>query len=497
MRIEKIHQGEPAIRLYMSDGSERSTYMAQADAVARLGAPHTGVNLMSNYYPKQSFWPERRIFGQDVPHFRHSICDETEKTRLEELNDWTDGYYSLVPEAPECEVLRQIADVRRHGQDARLTLEMETETSDEELVRIAERLKPFGRMEVRLNHEANGCTWFRFARNVGNLPRERQTPIYREISDFFLHARDVMCGVAPGLTFVACYNGPGGSAKRPGLGPDELPNLGPDELGPMYADPNVVASLDQYGSLGWAYAEGPEPPLIVYEDFADLPFFALTVHELCQVVFRAFHERISAMRGEPTRIDLGELDYAEAIHGPEVRAQLIYEAYCWVRRHPEVIGSVTFYELTDIKDLGLYRQREYGNLEDLTSNIVLDTYRRIMRWEEFRHPRQTAGEVGEGAGRVELLWRSSCDAEGLRVGLPAGAKALDCGEEYWRRVVFVGSDGAESYAHTDERRVAVPQGAVAALLFALPPDGRNNSPGGYRASVPLPSPAGPGATPLP
>lgn len=40
-------------------------------------------------------------------------------------------------------------DARRHGQDIRLTLTADIETTDDELSRIAETLKPFGRVELR------------------------------------------------------------------------------------------------------------------------------------------------------------------------------------------------------------------------------------------------------------------------------------------------------------------------------------------------------------
>lgn len=72
------------------------------------------------------------------------------------LNDWTDGYYNLDLDDPRNVVVQQMEDVRRHGQDVRLTLTADIETSDEDLRRIAEALKPFDRVELRLNHEANG-----------------------------------------------------------------------------------------------------------------------------------------------------------------------------------------------------------------------------------------------------------------------------------------------------------------------------------------------------
>lgn len=44
--MTKIRQSGPTIRLFMSDGSERSDYMPQQRAIELLGAPHSGVNLL-------------------------------------------------------------------------------------------------------------------------------------------------------------------------------------------------------------------------------------------------------------------------------------------------------------------------------------------------------------------------------------------------------------------------------------------------------------------
>ena len=79
-RVSLIKQREAEVRLFISDGSERSDYLPQEKAIELLGRPHAGINLMACYYPKQEFWPERRLFSEDVPHYRHAPKDETELT---------------------------------------------------------------------------------------------------------------------------------------------------------------------------------------------------------------------------------------------------------------------------------------------------------------------------------------------------------------------------------------------------------------------------------
>ena len=47
-------------------------------------------------------------------------------------------------------------DIRRHGQDVILTLTIDPNVSDDHLIAIANDLRTFGRMFLRINHEATG-----------------------------------------------------------------------------------------------------------------------------------------------------------------------------------------------------------------------------------------------------------------------------------------------------------------------------------------------------
>lgn len=487
--VKRVRQDSPTVRLFISDGSERSDYLPQREAIRLLGAPHSGVNLMSCYYPRQSFWPERWLFGPDVPHYRHSLCDATEATPLKDPNDWTDGYYSFDIEDPRNDVLKQIVDVRRYGQEVRLSMMADIDTPTEELERIADILKDFGRMQLRLNHEANGNTWFRFARNVGALKGKKQRKLYYDISQFFVRAHHVFRDIAPNVTFVACYNGMGERVSKGEIGPGEMPLMSRDRLGLMYLLPDIVISFDQYGSLhyGWPSHAIEDPPIIGGCDPAVDQAFDLTPRELCEEIITFFRQTLCRLRQEDIRVDLGEVNFDEDIHGPDIQAYLIHETYSWIRRHPEIIGSATFYELTDMGGLALFRQKAYGNVKDLTTTVLLDVYKDIMGWDEFRHPCTAVADVEEGTESIELTWRSSVDAEGLEVrpeGAPA--KAIDFREEYWRRVLMTGEDGKEAYFHTKARTLRLRRGTESIRVFALPPDGKDNSRSGYKATVPVP-----------
>ncbi len=474
----------PAIRLALSDGSERSDYLPQAETLMWTGAPHAAINLMASYYPDQPCWPERKLVSPEVPIYNHSLVT----AGLEDPALWRDGYSSFVLTDPHNEVIRQIEDVRRHGQDVRLTLTMGLDTPDEDLALLAERLLPFCPLELRVNHESNGCTWFRFSRNVGNLKGEEALRQYQAIAAFFVRAHRVMTAIAPGITFVACYNGPGERATKAGFGPAQLQHLEAEALGAMYAIDGTIASLDQYGSLhyGWpGHSLAGCAPIIGRTTHEAHRSFVLTPHELCELVIRAAQERLSGLRGAPTRLDLGELDFDEDIHGPVVRAQQVYETYEWIRMHPELVQSVTFYELTDWGGLGLLRQSGPSDLDHLEpSQPLLDVYRRVLVDPAFR-----IGSTSEDVVRAEevaVAWRSAVDAEGLEITWDGPARKLDLRASYWHRLVFEDSRGSMTYQHGSERVHDIPAGSVKARLFALPPDGRNNATPGFLARIPTP-----------
>jgi hypothetical protein len=92
-----IHQTERFIRLSLSDGSERSDCLPQARALAILGRLHAGIKFMACHYPKQTFWPERRLFSADVPHYRHAPNDETATTKMAGFNERIAGTIRTVP----------------------------------------------------------------------------------------------------------------------------------------------------------------------------------------------------------------------------------------------------------------------------------------------------------------------------------------------------------------------------------------------------------------
>ena len=79
-------------------------------------------------------------------------------------------------------------DVRRHGQDVILTMTIDPNVTDEHLEQIGKELSTFGRMQLRINHEATG-NWFSFTKRA----------TYQQVADFYIHAREVIKKFAPNI----------------------------------------------------------------------------------------------------------------------------------------------------------------------------------------------------------------------------------------------------------------------------------------------------------
>ena len=156
-KIYGVHLGAAKYAVDIGDGSERGEYVNQDYIINKLGRPHRAVSLMYCYYPLDKEFPGRIsevmkdanvTFQWDYPYDDYF----TYKGGLE--GDRTGEPFTYM------------RDVRRHGQDVNLTLTVDPNVSDEQLIAIAKDLRTFGRMFLRINHEATG-NWFSFNKPAG------------------------------------------------------------------------------------------------------------------------------------------------------------------------------------------------------------------------------------------------------------------------------------------------------------------------------------------
>ena len=184
--LRKIHMGEAKLALDLSDGSERGEYVDQDYILGVLGRPHRNINLMYTYYPKDKQWPQRI----------------SEACKDMEINfQWDYPYDDYFPYGAEGEPFASMQDIRKHGQDVTLTLTIDCSLDDSYLRKIAQELRPYGRMRIRINHECAG-DWFTHNRRFS----------FKEIADFFVRFAKILKEEAPNVKTIFC----GGASTEEG-----------------------------------------------------------------------------------------------------------------------------------------------------------------------------------------------------------------------------------------------------------------------------------------
>ena len=171
----------------LGDGSERGLYVDQDYILNKLGRPHRAINLMYCYYPLDETFPQRAsecYTGSEVS-FAWDYAYDDYFTYKGGLEGNTEG-----------EPFTFMRDVRRHGQDVILTLTCDPHVSDDQIRAIAKGLSTFGRIFLRLNHEADG-NWFSFNKRAS----------YEEVGAFFAHFADIIHEEAPNVLMIICIDG--------------------------------------------------------------------------------------------------------------------------------------------------------------------------------------------------------------------------------------------------------------------------------------------------
>lgn len=164
-KLYKITMGKAKCAVDLGDGSERGEYVNQDYILHKLGRPHRSISLMYCYYPFDKEWPAR---------ISEAMKDAKVSFQWDYPYDDYFPYKGGIGGSTEAEPFNQMRDVRRHGQDVTLTLTIDPAVTDEMLAAIGDDLKPFGRLLLRINHEATG-DWFSFTKRA----------TYQEIADFY------------------------------------------------------------------------------------------------------------------------------------------------------------------------------------------------------------------------------------------------------------------------------------------------------------------------
>lgn len=375
MKMYQLHMGEATCSLDLGDGSERGEYVNQDYILSRLGRPHRAISLMYCYYPLDKGWPGRASVVHKNPDVSFA---------------WDYPYDDYFPYGgglngdPESEVFKQMADIRRHGQDVLLTLTIDPHVSDEHLRAIGKDLRPYGRVLLRINHEATG-DWFSFNRRC----------TYQEVADFFVRASNVIKEEAPNVKTIICIGG---------IESLEMTEIVMEKEFAKTIPAADIWSVDKYMALhwGWPY-DIAEPGGTTHKRDA--------VEFIYETTKRSLKRYTEINGGEARPIVMSEFNADGDVTGPYDQCMMVKEFAEMLKADEPWLSAFTFYQFRDRGRLGLEIE-DPNNSEVGMEQPVMDTYRELLA-DPYFMPQMTLGEAQKLP--VTLRWGGSEDAEGLSV----------------------------------------------------------------------------------
>ena len=386
-KIIGIHMGEAKCAVDLGDGSERGEYVDQDYILGRLGRPHRAISLMYCYYPLDEQWPQR-------------ISEAMKDADVSFAWDYPyDDYFTYkggVGGDLSDEPFKYMREIRAHGQDVILTLTIDPHVSDEQLIAIAKDLSTFGRMQLRINHEATG-NWFSFNKRC----------TYQEVADFFVRFHKIIKEYAPNVSTVLCIGGV--ENKESGRIEKE------DEFAEAVRTADIW-SVDKYLALHWGW------PYDVAE-IGGNSHARYKVAEVYDMTKRSFRRYSELCGGEKRPMVMSEFNADGDVTGAYEQAEMV-KLFCdFIKNDPERwFSGFTFYQFRDRGRLGLEIE-DPNNVNVGIEQPVMKTYREIIH-DAFFMPEIT--EQGDISLPAKLRWGGSQDAEGIAVRLDFEKNPVFC-----------------------------------------------------------------------
>ncbi len=373
--LKKIHLSPAKCAVDIGDGSERGEYVDQDYLITKLGRPHRAVTLMYCCYPNDEGWPERAsiVFNNETG----GCWDYPYDDYFPYHNSFSGGNSG--------EPFKSMRDIRKHGQDVILTLTIDPNVSDDVLIAIANDLKPFGRMFLRINHEATG-NWFSFSKRC----------TYKQVADFFVRFHNILKEHAPNVTDILCSGG----IDRNDPGKLERENDFMEAV--LNAD---IWSLDNYIALNWGWpvetAEKNNYSHIRHGVNDIIDYFENSCNR-----FRELNNGIS----KPFFIS--EINADGDVTGPYEQAECIEKFYrTIIENKPDWLNAVSLYQFRDRGRLGLEHEHPSNSSVGIETPL-LNVYKNIIKHPYFTPVIEYSDNL---TLPVRLRWASSEDADGFSI----------------------------------------------------------------------------------
>ncbi len=384
-KIKKIKLSPAKCAVDLSDGSERGLYVNQDYILQKLHRPHRAINLMYCYYPLDKGWPARA--SEAFPDMEiHGAWDYPYDNYF--------PYLGGLNGSQEGEPFTCMREVRRHGQDVILTLTCDPHVTDEHIIAIAKDLRKFGRMMLRVNHEASG-NWFSFNKRAS----------HEEVGDFFVRFHKIVKEYAPNVSVILCLDGVKDLAEG---------KLEKEEafIGAVRA--TDIWSVDRYLALNWGY------PFEVAEkdNFGHGRYKVSDVYKMAKESYKRYQEICD---GAKKPMVLSELNADGDVTGPFDQVKMMQE-FCDMLKKDEDhwLDGFTFYQFRDDGRLGL-EITDPNNSDVGIEQPMLAAYRDIIKDDFFKPGMEEICDIEEGCGTKEGCdVGEACD----RTGAPGLAKPV-------------------------------------------------------------------------
>ena len=375
--IKRIRLGRAKCAIDLGDGSERGEYVDQDYILNTLGRPVRAISLMTSYYPNDEGFPKRAhdaFAGSDITFQWDYPYDDYETYKGGLIGD------------KEAEPFNWMRDVRRHGMDVCLTITMDPFLDDKHIEAIADDLATFGRVMLRVNHEATG-NWFSFNKRAS----------YEEVAAFYERVCDIFHEKAKNVKLILCLDG----FEKPD---DEKLNM--EDIFAGAIRKTDFFSIDRYMSLhwGWPYDVANAETKNYYRE---------KVENIYNNGKRA-SKRFEAVAGEKRVMVLSEMNADGDVTGPYDQCDMMKEFCNMVKADKdEWLDAFTFYQFRDRGRLGL--EWEDPNNKNVGIRLpLMDTFIDIIN-DEYFMPSLTT--VGDETLPVTLRWGDAEDSDGIALDI--------------------------------------------------------------------------------
>lgn len=378
LKLYEVHLGAADCAVDLGDGSERGEYVNQDYILNKLGRPHRAISLMYCYYPLDEQWPQR-------------ISEAMKDADVSFAWDYPyDDYFTYkggLEGNTKGEPFSYMREVRAHGQDVILTLTVDPHVSDEQLIAIAKDLSTFGRMQLRINHEATG-NWFSFNKRC----------TYQEVADFYVRFHKIIKEYAPNVKTVLCIGG----IEKP-----DATEIEKEKEFSEAVKATDIWSVDKYMALHWGW------PYDVAETGGN-SHSRSAVKDIYGLTKKSYLRFKEINGGVSKPMVMSEFNADGDVTGAYEQAEMA-KLFCDMleKDSEKWLTGFTFYQFRDRGRLGLEIE-DPNNSEVGIEQPVLKTYREIIH-DDFFLPKMTEGK--EAALPAKLRWGGSEDAEGLRIPL--------------------------------------------------------------------------------